>query len=80
MYDNVPYGLGLSGWPNTSSVLVVSTVVPLTDKLCYSSLHPSHVPSGICAVAKCLPEVVHFLVEKLQLTTYCPSPVGKGIN
>ena len=76
----MPYGLGLSGRPNASGVLVVSTVVPITDKLCYSSFHPVPGPSRILAVAKCIPEVVYFLVEKLWLTAYHPCPVSEGIN
>ena len=76
----VHYGLGLSDGPNASGVLVVGAVVPLTGKLSYSSFHYVHGPSRILAFIKWLPEVVHLFVKKFQLTVYCSTPVGEGIN
>ena len=43
-----------------------------------SILSMAHI--GVLAVTKCLPEVIHFLLEKLWLVAHCSGPVGKGID
>ena len=80
-YDNVTLGFGLSGGGlSTSGVLSVGTVTSLTGKLCKPSFYPVNGPFGVLAVIECLPEVVHFLLEKPLFAAYCFGPVGKGIN
>ena len=68
-YDNVTlefYFIG--GGISTSSALGISLI------------HPVYGPIGVLAVGECLPEMIHFFLEKLRFIANCFDPVGKYID
>ena len=70
----------IRGGLSTSSVLGISAVASQVSKLRDPYFHPVYDPFGVLAVNECLPEVVHFFMEKLRFVAYCSGPVGKCIT
>ena len=80
-YDNVSLVFDfIGGGLSTSGVLVDGTVVSLAGKVQEPSFHPVYGQFGVLAASECLPEVVHFIVEKLRFVAYCFGFLGESIN
>ena len=54
----------------TSGALAVSPIIDLTRRPVKSSLYLAQSPFQVFTLGKCLPDMVHFLLEKLRIATY----------
>ena len=73
-FDFIGSGLG------TCSALVVSAINDLSGGPVKPFLHLVQSPFWVFALGECLPEMIHFFVEKLRIATHCFGPMGEGIN
>ena len=80
-YDNVTLGFDfIGGGLNTSIVLGIGTIASLVGQLSEPFFQPVYDPFGVLTMSECLPEVLHFFMEKLRFVAYCFGPVDKCIN
>ena len=73
-FDFIGSGLGPSG------ALAVSPTIDLTGRPVKPFLYLVQSQIGVFTLSECLPEVLHFLVEKIRIATNCFGPMGEGTN
>ena len=80
-YNNMVLGFNfiVSGL-GTCGALVVSPFIDLTGGPNKPFLHLVQSPFWVFTLGECLPEMIHFFVEKLRIATHCFDPMGEGIN
>ena len=71
-YDFIGSGLGACG------ALVVSPISYFPGGPVEPFLHLVQSPLGVFTLGECLPEMIHFFVEKLRIATHCFDPMGEG--
>ena len=70
----------IGGGLSASSTLVVSIITFPTGRFVKPSFYPVYGPSGVLTVSEFLPEMIHFVLEKLRFITDCFISVGKCVN
>ena len=81
MYDYMTLGFDFIGsWLGACSALVVSPIIDLPGGPVNPFLYLVQSPFWVFTLGECLPEMIHFFVEKLRIATHCCGPMGEGIN
>ena len=72
--DFISSGLGACGTP------IVSPISDLPGGHIKPFLHLVQIPLRVFALGECLPEVIHFLAEKLRIATHCLGLMGEHVD
>ena len=80
-YDNMTLVFDVIGSGlHTCSALFVSPISDIPGGPVKPFLHLVQIPFWVFALGECLPEMIHFFVEKLKIDTHRLGPMGEGIN
>ena len=80
-YDDMTLGFDFIGSGlGTCSAPVVSPINDPPGGPVKPFLHLVQSPLWVFTLGECLPEMIHFLVEKLRVATHCFGPMGEGVN
>ena len=64
----------------TCGTLAVSPIIDLPGRPVKSFLHLVQSPVGVFTMGKCLPDMVHFLLEKVSIAAYSFGPMSESNN